>query len=67
MWNPEMKPLTKSFLTVLLTDLKPYENNPGQNRQAVEKTAESICQMDCIHPIVADENHAILTISASRR
>ncbi len=55
-----MKPLTKSFVTVPLTDLKPYENNPRQNRQAVEKTAESIRQVDYISPIVVDEDNVVL-------
>lgn len=43
-----------------LTDLRPYENNPRKNDQAVEAVAESIRQCGYCAPIVVDENMEIL-------
>lgn len=43
-----------------LSDLKPYENNPRFNDDAVDDVAESIRQCSYIAPIVIDEDGVIL-------
>ena len=43
-----------------LSDIKPYENNPRINDEAVEDVAESIRQCSYIAPIIIDENGVIL-------
>ncbi len=43
-----------------LTDVKPYENNPRKNDEAVNAVAESIRQCSYITPIIVDENHVII-------
>ena len=43
-----------------LTDIKPYENNPRHNDDAVNAVAESIRQCTYITPIIVDENYVIL-------
>lgn len=42
-------------------DLKPYENNPRFNEDAVDKVAESIKQFGFKVPIIIDENRVIVT------
>jgi hypothetical protein len=46
--------------TLKLADIKPYENNPRKNDDAVNAVAESIRQCSYITPIVVDEDHVIL-------
>ena len=41
-------------------DIRPYENNPRKNDDAVNAVAESIRQCTYITPIVVDEEHIIL-------
>ncbi len=48
------------FIKVKLSDIKPYENNPRRNDQAVEAVAESIRQCGYIAPIIVDEDNVIL-------
>lgn len=43
-----------------LSDIKPYENNPRINDDAVDDVAESIKQCSYIAPIIVDENGVIL-------
>ena len=43
-----------------LSDLKPYENNPRKNDDAVNAVAESIRQCSYITPIIVDEDHVII-------
>ena len=43
-----------------LSEIKPYENNPRINDDAVDDVAESIRQCTYIAPIVIDENGVIL-------
>ena len=43
-----------------LSDLKPYENNPRINDEAVDDVAESVKQCSYIAPIVIDEDGVIL-------
>lgn len=46
--------------TLKLGDIKPYENNPRRNDDAVNAVIQSIEQCSYIAPIVIDENHIIL-------
>lgn len=46
--------------TLKLADIKPYENNPRKNDDAVNAVAESIRQCTYIVPIIVDEEHVIL-------
>lgn len=46
--------------TLRLSTLKPYENNPRINDNAVEAVKESILQCGYIAPIIVDENMVIL-------
>ena len=43
-----------------LSELKPYENNPRINDEAVDDVAESIKQCSYIAPIIIDEDGVIL-------
>jgi ParB-like chromosome segregation protein Spo0J len=43
-----------------LADIKPYENNPRINDDAVDDVAESIRQCSYITPIIVDEDGVIL-------
>lgn len=52
--------MKKTYLTVRVADLKPYENNPRNNDGAVEAVKESISQVGYISPIVVDENMEVL-------
>jgi ParB-like chromosome segregation protein Spo0J len=46
--------------TLKLADIKPYENNPRKNDDAVNAVAESIRQCSYITPIIVDEDFVIL-------
>lgn len=48
------------LIKVNLEKIKPYENNPRKNNQAVKDVAESIRQCEYIAPIIVDENMVIL-------
>ena len=48
------------YTKMKIKDIKPYENNPRINDEAVEDVAESIRQCGYIAPIVVDENGVIL-------
>lgn len=43
-----------------LDEIKPYENNPRKNDDAVNAVAESIRQCTYITPIIVDEDHVII-------
>ena len=43
-----------------ITDIKPYENNPRNNENAVEKVAASIKEFGFNQPIVVDDMHVIV-------
>lgn len=43
-----------------INKLKPYENNPRYNEDAVEKVAESIKQYGFRNPIILDKNNVII-------
>lgn len=45
---------------IKLTDIKPYENNPRKNDDAVNAVAESIRQCSYITPIIVDEDYVII-------
>lgn len=48
------------LVTLALDDIRPYENNPRINDQAVDAVAESIRQCGYMQPIVIDEDHVVL-------
>ena len=50
----------KQLKTVRLAEIKPYENNPRHNDQAVDAVKESIRQCEYIAPIIVDEDMVIL-------
>ena len=52
--------MEKEYVKVKTSSLKPYENNPRHNDQAVEAVRESINQVGYITPIIIDENNEIL-------
>lgn len=47
-------------MTLKLSEIIPYGNNPRENDGAVEDVAESIKQCGYISPIILDEDHVIL-------
>lgn len=48
------------ILQMKLSEITPYENNPRNNDEAVDKVAESIRQFGFNQPIVVDENNVIV-------
>lgn len=53
--------IKKQFVTLKLSELIPYENNPRINDEAAKEVAESIKQTGNIDPIEIDENNVILS------
>lgn len=49
------------IITKKLSDLKPYENNPRYNDDAVEYVAKSIKEFGFKVPIIIDKNNTIVT------
>lgn len=45
---------------LLLEEIKPYENNPRKNDEAVDYVANSIKEFGWKQPIVVDKNHVII-------
>lgn len=52
--------MTKQLMTVNAAEIRPYENNPRINDDAVDAVKESIRQCEYIAPIVVDEDMVIL-------
>lgn len=52
--------MQKSMTTLPIEQIKPYENNPRLNDDAVEAVRKSMEQCGYIAPIVVDENHVVL-------
>ena len=48
------------LIKLKIDDIKPYENNPRKNDEAVNAVVESIKQCSYITPIIVDENHVII-------
>ena len=48
------------IIEMSLDSLKPYENNPRSNKEAVEYVAESIAEFGFKIPIVIDKNNIIV-------
>ncbi|MCR1522300.1 ParB N-terminal domain-containing protein [Clostridioides difficile] len=44
-----------------LEDIKPYQNNPRNNEQAIEKVVNSIKKFGFNNPITVDKNYVIVT------
>lgn len=53
--------IEKKFITLELSELIPYENNPRINDDAVKDVVASIQQCENIDPIEIDENNVILS------
>lgn len=53
--------ITKEFITLPLSKIKPYPNNPRINDEAVKDVVASIEQCNYIDPIEVDENNIILS------
>ena len=52
--------MQKSMKTLPIEQIKPYENNPRLNDDAVEAVRKSMEQCGYIAPIVVDENNVVL-------
>ncbi len=52
--------MERKLITVDVTELIPYENNPRKNDKAVGAVSESIRQTGYNNPIIVDENMVIL-------
>ena len=52
--------MEKKLITMKISDIIPYENNPRKNAKAVNVVADSIEQTGYNNPIVVDENNVIL-------
>ena len=53
--------MKKSFITVKLADITPYENNPRNNEAAIGDVMASIEQCENLDPIEIDEGGCILS------
>ena len=53
--------MEKKLLTMKLSDIIPYENNPRKNEKAVEAVKNSIKQFGFKNPIIVDENNVIIS------
>lgn len=53
--------IEKEFIRLKTSELKPYENNPRINDDAVKDVMESIRQTENLDPIEIDENNVILS------
>ena len=49
-----------NIVDIKLDELKPYENNPRNNEEAVEQVAKSIKEFGFKVPIVIDKNNIII-------
>lgn len=52
--------LRNKVVLMALTDITPYENNPRNNEEAVEKVANSIKKFGFNQPIVVDKDNVII-------
>ena len=53
--------ISKEYITLPIGEIKPYENNPRINDDAVAGVIESIKQCGELDPIEVDENNVILS------
>ena len=53
--------ISKEYITLPIGEIKPYENNPRINDDAVADVVESIKQCGELDPIEVDENNIILS------
>lgn len=56
-----MNVIKKQLLTLQLSEIIPYENNPRDNESAVENVVNSILQCNNLDPIEIDEDNIILS------
>ena len=52
--------MKKEYITLSLSELKPYEKNPRKNDKAAEMVQKSIKQVGYISPIIIDEENTVL-------
>jgi site-specific DNA-methyltransferase (adenine-specific) len=52
--------LRNKITLMALSDITPYENNPRNNEEAVEKVANSIKEFGFNQPIVVDKDNVII-------
>ena len=52
--------MQKEFVTLKLSDIHPYQNNPRINDDAVDDVMESIKQCENLDPIEIDEDNVVL-------
>lgn len=52
--------MSAKIVEINIEDIVPYDNNPRNNENAVEKVAESIKQFGFKQPIVIDKNNVII-------
>ena len=49
-----------NIINIKLSDLKPYERNPRNNKEAVDYVANSIREFGFKNPIIVDKNNVIV-------
>lgn len=52
--------MKNEMIYILLDDIKPYENNPRDNENAIDGVAQSIAKYGFNNPIIIDENKVII-------
>lgn len=57
---PKREDNVMNVVEMKLDAIKPYENNPRDNEEAIEKVAASIAEFGFNQPIVVDEDHVIV-------
>lgn len=55
-----MAETSKKIVMMKIGDVKPYENNPRKNDEAVEYVANSIKEFGFKNPIIVDKDHVII-------
>ena len=59
-WRMDRKEREMDIVNLKLSEIKPYENNPRYNDDAVDKVAKSIQEFGFKVPIVVDKNGVII-------
>ena len=52
--------MEKELVVMKVADIVPYENNPRNNKKAVDVVAKSIKQVTYVNPIIVNEDNVIL-------
>ena len=51
--------MNREIVIVNMDEITPYENNPRNNENAIDKVVESISEFGFTNPILLDENNVI--------